>query len=116
MISYFVSSNIPISDKCVVGIVERREVGHLDRATVRILPLSKELIDSIESIGLNGIIGSEDNELRYIRLESRPSEVTHGQRIGKKTYGRKTTWGTCASTITVGQLALARIARVPSSR
>jgi hypothetical protein len=66
MISYFVSSNIPIGDKRIVGIIERREVGHLDRATVRILPLSKELINRVDSIRLDSIVGSEDNELRHV--------------------------------------------------
>lgn len=68
MISYFVSSNVPVGDKGIVGIVERREVGHLDRTTIRILPLSKELIDRVDRIGLDSIVGSEDNELRYVRL------------------------------------------------
>jgi len=102
MISDFVSSNVPISDKCVIGIVERREVGHLDRATVRILPLSKELIDRIESIGLNSIVGSKDNELWYIRLESRPSEVTHGQRIGEKQPGERPPGGLALAQLQLG--------------
>ena len=50
VISNFVSCNVPISDKRIVGIVKRREVGHLDRATIRILPLSEKLIDGIDSI------------------------------------------------------------------
>lgn len=72
VITNLVSCNVPISDKRIVGIVKRREVGHLDRATIRILSLSQELIDGVDSIRLNSIIGSEDNELRHVRLPCPP--------------------------------------------
>ena len=36
--------------------------------------MSKELVDGIESVGLNSIIGSVDNELRDLRLPGSKSQ------------------------------------------
>ena len=69
-----VACDIPVRDHGMVGIVERNEIGRLDRAscimrfsinywnslrpvlTVRISPLTQKAIDSIDSIALNSII------------------------------------------------------------
>lgn len=52
----------------VVGIVERREVCHLRRAAIGVLSVRKELIDCIECVRLDGIIGSEYDELGCVGL------------------------------------------------
>lgn len=55
-------------NKSVISEVERGEICRLDWASIGICALGQELVNSIESIGLNGIIGSEDDELGNIRL------------------------------------------------
>lgn len=69
------------SNKGVVGIIGRREVGHLRGTAIGIFPLCKELVDGIKCIGLNGIIGGEDDELRRIGL--------HGIKMIRKGTSRK---------------------------
>lgn len=69
VISYFISSNKPVGNQSEIGVLNGRVVSHLDGAAVRILPLCKELVDGIQSVGLNSIIGSEDDEHRRIGLQ-----------------------------------------------
>jgi hypothetical protein len=66
--SNFIPSNKPVRHKRIVRVVQRRVVSHFGRASVRILPLCKELVDRIESVRLNGVVGGEDNKLRNIFL------------------------------------------------
>lgn len=53
----------------VVGEVEGGKVGHLWSAAVRVLAVSQELVDRVEGVRLNGIVGGEDDEHGCIRLE-----------------------------------------------
>ena len=46
-----------------VGVVERREVGHLGRASVWVLAVGKELVDGVDRVALDSIVGGEDHEL-----------------------------------------------------
>lgn len=63
MIRNLITRDKPVGDECVVRVVQRREVGHLDGATVRILALGQELVDGVESVGLDCIIGGVYNKL-----------------------------------------------------
>ena len=54
--------------KSVVRVVEGGEVGHFYAAPIGIFALGEELIDRVQSVGLNGIIGSEDDELWNLGL------------------------------------------------
>ncbi len=62
MVRDFVPCNVPVGDEGVVGIIEGGEVGHLRWAAVRIFSLSEKLVDSVDGVGLHGIIGGEYNE------------------------------------------------------
>ena len=53
----------PVRHEGVVCVVEGREVCHLGLATVRVLAVGEELVDGIESVGLDSIVGSEHYEL-----------------------------------------------------
>ena len=66
-----VSGDIPVGDEGVVCVIKRGVIGHLNGASVGVFALSEELIDGIEGIGLDRIVGSEYDELRDIRLRER---------------------------------------------
>lgn len=66
MIRDFVACNIPICDECVIGVVEGSEVGHFRPASIWVLSLGEELVDSVESIRLDSIISTVDDELGHI--------------------------------------------------
>ena len=68
MVRNLITGDEPIGDEGVVGVVERSVVGHPRRAAVRVLALCQELVDGVEGIGLDGIIGSENKEHRRIGL------------------------------------------------
>ena len=50
MVSDFVTSDIPIGDKGIIGISERSVISHGRSASIGVLALGKELIDGIEGI------------------------------------------------------------------
>ena len=52
----------------IVGIVKGSKVGHPRRASVGILAVGEELVYGVKRIRLNGIISSEDDELRDFGL------------------------------------------------
>lgn len=58
-----VSSDIPVGNHGVVGIVERSKVGHLWRATIGVFAVGEELINCVDSIGLNSIIAVEKSQM-----------------------------------------------------
>jgi hypothetical protein len=69
MVSNFVSSDIPVSNKSEVGVLNRSVISHLRLATIGVLPVGKKLVDGIESVRLDGVVGGENDELRSIRLK-----------------------------------------------
>lgn len=68
MVSNFVASDIPIRDEGVVSISEGSVVSHGRSASIGIFALGEELIDGIQGIRLNGVVGREYDELRDICL------------------------------------------------
>lgn len=66
VICNLISGDVPIGDHGIVGIIEGYKVGHFGRTTVWVFPLSEELVDGVDGIGLNGVIGGEEDELRDI--------------------------------------------------
>lgn len=71
MIRNLVTSDIPIRHKGEVGVVDGGVVSHPRHTTVGVLAMSKELVDGVQSIRLDGIVGGEDDELRDVRLYMR---------------------------------------------
>lgn len=57
------------SDKTVIRVAQGRIVGHLWSAAIWILSVRQELIHSIKGVRLDGIIGSEYDELGDVALE-----------------------------------------------
>ena len=68
MIRNLVTGDEPVGDEGVVRVVEGGVIRHSGRAAVRVLALCQELVDGVEGIGLDGIIGSENKEHRRIGL------------------------------------------------
>lgn len=64
VIRYFIPCNIPVCDQGIVGVIERRKIGHFGLAAIGIFALSEELVDGIEGVGLHGIVSCEHYELR----------------------------------------------------
>ncbi len=56
----FIPSNKPVRDQSEIGIRYLGVVGHLWRAPVRVFPMSKEVVDGIDRIALDGIIAGEE--------------------------------------------------------
>lgn len=82
VVSDLISGNVPLRNIDVVGVAERSEVGHLDGAPVRILPLSKELVHRVDGIGLDGVVSVESVRLGggcdlHGRPHSRSEENEH---------------------------------------
>lgn len=61
-----IAIDVKLGDLSIVGVVERDKVGHERTASVGVLALSKELVDRLDGVILNSIIGSEDDELRNV--------------------------------------------------
>lgn len=80
MVRDLVASDIPIRHEGEVGVVDGSVIGHLGRAAVGVLTVGQELIDSVEGIGLNSVIGGEYNELRNVGLKA--SLALRGMKIG----------------------------------
>lgn len=70
MIGNLVTGYIPICDEGVIRVIQRGEVGHFDGAPVGVFPLSEELVDSVNSVGLDGIVCCEHYELGHFGLEN----------------------------------------------
>lgn len=68
VVSDFVTGDKPVRNERVIRIVERCIIGHLWLTAVWVFALREELIDRIEGVGLNGIVGSENDELRNLGL------------------------------------------------
>lgn len=54
-----------------VGVVQRREVGHLGLAAVGVLAVLEELVDGVDGVRLDRIVGGEDDELGNVFLWGR---------------------------------------------
>ena len=63
-----VSLDKPVSDEGVVCVVQGRVVSHLRSAAIGVYTVSEELVDGIEGVRLDGIVGGEDDELWNYRL------------------------------------------------
>ena len=50
MIRNLISCNEPVCNECVVGVTQGGKVGHFRSASVWILTVGKELVDSAQSI------------------------------------------------------------------
>ena len=68
MISNLVTSDVPIRDEGIVGIRERSVVSHRRSASIGVFALGEELVDGIQGVGLNSIVGREYNKLGDICL------------------------------------------------
>lgn len=68
MISNLVTSDIPIRDEGIVCIRERSVISHRRSASIGVFALGEELVDGIQGVGLDGVVGREYDELRDICL------------------------------------------------
>lgn len=68
MVSNLVTSDIPVRHEGEIGVVDGSVVSHLGHTAVGVLAMGKELVDGVESIRLDGIVGGEDDELGDVRL------------------------------------------------
>jgi len=75
--------------------------------------MSKKLVNRVECIRLYSVIGSEDDELRYVRLHETGQSLFSANSID--THWFEPTWRGCTGAIAVGKLALGCIARIPCS-
>ena len=78
MVRDLVAGDVPVGDEGEVGVVDGVVVGHLGRAAVGILTVGEELVDGVEGVALDGIVGSKDDELRDYRLRANVSLVYGG--------------------------------------
>ena len=58
----------PIRNERIIRIIKRCEVGHFDRAAIRVLALCKELVDRIKGIGLDSVVRCEYDKLGHLGL------------------------------------------------
>ena len=70
-------------DEPKVGVVERREVGHLGLAAVRVLAVLEELVDGVDGVRLDRIVGGEDDELGNVFLWRRSVAERRAERRGR---------------------------------
>lgn len=68
MVSNLISSHEPVGDKSIVRVIQGDIIGYPGRTAIRILTLSKELVDRIKCVGLDGIVGGIDDKLGNITL------------------------------------------------
>jgi len=68
MVRNFIPGDVPVGDEGVVGVIQGGEVCHLRWAAVRVFPLGKKLVDGVDSVGLDGVIGGEYDEHWHVRL------------------------------------------------
>jgi hypothetical protein len=68
MVSNFVACHEPVGNEGIIRVIKGDIVGHSWRTAIRILTLSKKLVDGIKGVGLDGIVGSIDEKLRDISL------------------------------------------------
>ncbi len=74
MVSDLITSDVPVGDEGVVGVVQGDIIRYFGLTPIGIFAVGKELVDGVESVGLNGVVGSEDNELRDNRLSGTKSQ------------------------------------------
>jgi hypothetical protein len=70
MIGNLIPSDIPIRHQRIICKIQTSIIRHPRRAPVRILPLRQELVNGVERVGLDGVVGCEDNKLRHVGLDS----------------------------------------------
>jgi hypothetical protein len=68
MVCDLISGDEPVGDEGIVGVVQRDIVSNLWLTPIRVFTLGKKLINGIKGVGLHGIVGSIDNELRDFGL------------------------------------------------
>jgi hypothetical protein len=139
MVSDLVASHEPVGDKSIVRVIQGDIIGYSGRTTIRILTLSKELVDRINRVGLDGIIGGIDDKLGDITLakseirnlcwqenwsetaiviEARDFFLEYERGGGTEresgwfNYRTQSTWRACASAIALWELACRSLARV----
>jgi hypothetical protein len=74
MVSDLVTSDEPVGDEGVIGVVQRGIISDFGRTAIRICTLSKKLVDGSKGVGLNSIVGSVDDKLRDLRLPGKKSQ------------------------------------------
>lgn len=70
VISDFITGDIPIRDKAIVGVGERCIVRHGRSASVGVFALCEKLVDGIQVVRLDSVVGGKYNELRDLLLRN----------------------------------------------
>ena len=70
MVRDLVAGDVPVGDEGEVGVVDGVVVGHLGRAAVGVFAVGEELVDGVEGVALDGIVGGEDDEHGRVGLAS----------------------------------------------
>jgi hypothetical protein len=81
VVSNLVTSDEPVGDEGEISVRNLSKVGHLGLASIRVLALSKELVDRVDGIGLDRIVCGEHNELRHFALKRASDGSAGGARI-----------------------------------
>lgn len=68
MVSNLVAGHEPVGDESIIRVIQGDIIGHSRRTTVRVLTLGKELIDRINCVRLDSIVGGIDDKLWDITL------------------------------------------------
>jgi hypothetical protein len=90
VVSNLITGDIPIRDEGVVSVSERSVVSHGRSASVGVFALGEELVDGIQGIRLDGVVGREYDELRDICL-SEPKRLSNETQEYKNHHRNGTT-------------------------
>jgi hypothetical protein len=83
MIGNLIPSDIPIRHQRIVRKIQTGVIRHARRAPVRVLPLCQELVDGVERVRLDGVVGREDDELGDVGLFSGQERTANSDRVSK---------------------------------
>lgn len=70
MVTNLIAGDVPIRDEGVVGIREGGKVSHRGSTSIGVFALGKELVDGIQGVRLNSVVGCKYDELRDICLRN----------------------------------------------
>ena len=76
VISNLVPGDIPIRDEREIGIADLSEIGHLGRASVRVLSVRDEVVDRADGVRLDGVVSGMPVEKQIAFERDRVVEST----------------------------------------
>jgi len=76
VVSDLVTGDIPVRDEGVISVREGGVISHSGPTSIGVSTLGEELVDGIQGVRLDGIVGRKHDELRNICLRNRSVSAT----------------------------------------